>query len=270
MPLDEAMKAHDRRIPPHLHGLIVAGLCSGDLGNLLDRFFDYLSIGADLRRKLWLSLAYPAMTAAGALALLVVVCLFLVGQFELIYKDFNIPLPGATRMLIVFSHVVKRTVIPISIVLASAFCVYLASRVLLPRALRRSVAGRLPLVGAVWRSMSMAEFCHLLALLVEGRLPLSEALRLTGEGIEDSSINHDCRAMAGRVDGGEPLSRAMYERSRFPIGLPRLIRWAETQKSVPEVLHMAGSMFEARARGSRRSWELCSMSCACSWFSAWR
>ena len=26
--------------------------------------------------------------------------------------------------------------------------------------------------------MSLAEFCHLLALLVEGRLPLPEALRL--------------------------------------------------------------------------------------------
>ena len=28
--------------------------------------------------------------------------------------------------------------------------------------------------------------------------------------------------------------------------MPRLLRWAENQKSLPEVLHMAGSMFEAR------------------------
>ena len=54
--------------------------------------------------------------------------------------------------------------------------------------------------------------------------------------------------MAGRVESGESLSQAMAERSRFPIGLPRLLRWAENQKSLPEVLHMAGSMFEARAR----------------------
>jgi type II secretory pathway component PulF len=96
--------------------------------------------------------------------------------------------------------------------------------------------------------MSLAEFCHLLALLVEGRLPLAEALKLTGQGVEDASIDQDCHVMAARIEAGEALSQAMARRPRFPIGLPRLIRWAENQKSVPEVLHMAGSMFEARAR----------------------
>ena len=96
--------------------------------------------------------------------------------------------------------------------------------------------------------MSLAEFCHLLALLVEGRLPLGEALKLTGQGVEDASIERDCKLMAQRIEAGEPLSQAMAGRRRFPIGLPRLVRWAENQKSVPEVLHMAGSIFEARAR----------------------
>jgi type II secretory pathway component PulF len=127
-------------------------------------------------------------------------------------------------------------------------CAWLAARAFLPRALRRSIAGRLPLLGAVWRSMSLAEFCHLLALLLEGQLPLAEALRLTGQGVEDASIDRDCRVMAARVESGESLARAMAQRARFPIGLPRLLRWAENQKSVPEVLHMAASIFETRAR----------------------
>jgi type II secretory pathway component PulF len=87
---------------------------------------------------------------------------------------------------------------------------------------------------------------------MDGRLPLSEALRLTGQGIEDASIDKDCQVMAARVESGDSLSRAMAARSRFPIGLARLLRWAENQKSVPEVLHMAGSMFEARARAQSK------------------
>src|SRR6516165_7333969 len=54
MPLEEAVKAHDRSIPPHLRGLIVAGMRSGEMSNLLDRFYEYLSIGVELKRKLWL------------------------------------------------------------------------------------------------------------------------------------------------------------------------------------------------------------------------
>jgi type II secretory pathway component PulF len=34
----------------------------------------------------------------------------------------------------------------------------------------------------------------------------------------------------------------------FPPGLPSLLRWAERDKSLSEVLHMAGRMFETRAR----------------------
>jgi type II secretory pathway component PulF len=127
-------------------------------------------------------------------------------------------------------------------------CAWLSGRFFLPRATRRSIACKLPLLGGVWRSMSLAEFCHLLALLMNGRIPMAEALRLTGQGIEDASIDRDCRLMAERVELGESLSRSMAARQRFPIGLARLLRWAENQKSVPEVLHMAGEMFEARAR----------------------
>jgi type II secretory pathway component PulF len=252
MPLDEAVRSRDDRLPPHLRGLLVAGMRSGELGSLLDRFYEYLNIGVDLKRRLWLSLAYPALIVVAVFALLSGVCVFLVGQFEALYKDFGIPLPTMTRVLIVLAHSFAAAIVPLGIFLGASFCAWVAMRVFLPRAKRRSIACRLPLLGAVWRSMSLAEFCHLLALLVDGRLPMSEAIRLTGQGIEDASIDQDCRVMAGRVESGESLSGAMASRSRFPIGLARLLRWAENQKSVSDVLHMAGSMFEARARAQSR------------------
>ncbi len=265
MPLEEAVKTRESSLPPHLRGLLLAGLRSGELGDLLDRFYEYLNIGVELKRKLWLSLAYPALTVAAAMALLLFVCLFLVAQFETIYRDFGIPLRSFTTVLIVFSHVVSRTFVPLGVFAGVILCVWLAGRVFLPCATRRSIACKLPLLGRVWRSMSLAEFCHLLALLVNGRIPMAEALRLTGQGVEDASIDLDCRLMAQRIELGESLSRSMAARHRFPIGLARLLRWAENQKSVPEVLHMAGAMFEARARRSRHSWASSSISCACSW-----
>ena len=57
----------------------------------------------------------------------------------------------------------------------------------------------------------------------------------------------------------------MATRSRFPIGLARLLRWAENEKSIPEVLHMAGSMYEAQCPRKRNSSASFSTSCACSW-----
>ena len=103
--LDEALDKQRDRIPPHLRGLVIAGLRSGRLGDILSRFSEYVAIGTELERRLWLSLAYPILTVGTALALFFFVCVILVGQFEAIYKDFNIPLPRMTIALIAIARV---------------------------------------------------------------------------------------------------------------------------------------------------------------------
>jgi type II secretory pathway component PulF len=246
--LDQALDKQSDTIPPHLRGLVVAGLRSGRLGDILSRFSQYVGVGTELKRRLWLSMAYPILTVCTALALVFFVCVILVGQFEGIYRDFNIPLPMMTTGLISIARVVNTAWVPVAIVGGMLLFGWLAGRFLLPPALRRGIAGRLPLIGRVWRATSLAEFCHLLALLLESELPLPEALRLTGEGVQDSDVDAACRQMASQVESGRSLSQAMEKVWLFPFGLSRLVRWAENQESLPEVLHMAGSMFESRGR----------------------
>jgi general secretion pathway protein F len=248
VPLDRALEIHGARIPPHLRGLVTAGLRSGRLGDVLNRFSQYVGVGTELKRRLWLSLAYPILTVCFASALFFLVSVVLVGQFESIYRDFAIPLPAVTIAILFVGRIVSTVWPPLLIVGAAVVCSWLAARVLLPRGWRRAVAGRLPLVGTVWHSTSLAEFCHLLALLLENQLPMPEALRLTGEGVQDADIDSSCQAMAKKVESGRLLSQAMEERRSFPFGLPRLVRWAENEQGLPEVLHMAGAMFESRAR----------------------
>ena len=74
--LDQALAQQGDRIPPHLRGLVIAGLRSGRLGDTLRRFSEYVAIGTELQRRLWLSLAYPILTICTALALLFFVCVF--------------------------------------------------------------------------------------------------------------------------------------------------------------------------------------------------
>jgi general secretion pathway protein F len=248
LPLDQAIESQGGRIPPHLRGLVIAGIKSGKLGDFLSRFSGYVGIGTEVRRRLWLNLAYPLVTVGAALALFVFVSAVLISQFESIFTNFSVPIPALTRAILALSRVVNTVWAPVATLLAVGVCIWLATRVFLKPPLRRSLAARLPIVGAVWRTTSLAEFCHLLALLLESHLPLPEALRLTGEGVQDADIDDACRAMAHQVESGASLTQAMSDERLFPPGLPSLLRWAETDKSLPEVLHMAGAMFEARAR----------------------
>ncbi len=98
--LDQALQIQKNRIPPHLRGLVIAGLRSGRLGDVLSRFSEYTGVGTELKRRLWLNLAYPILTVCTAMALFFFVCVILVGQFDAIYRDFSIPLPRMTIALI--------------------------------------------------------------------------------------------------------------------------------------------------------------------------
>jgi general secretion pathway protein F len=248
-PLDAAMEEQKDRIPPHLRGLVLGGLRSGRLGDILGRFSAYMGVGTELKRKLWLSLAYPILSILVAITLFVFVNVVVVAQFETIFRDFGIALPQLTIGMLLISHGFQSGWPALLIVVVGAAVLWLILRVALKPPDRRSVATKIPVIGGVWRYTSWAEFCHLLALLLESQLPLPEALRLAGEGVQNTDLDRACRIMAGEVERGETLAQAMTKRPELPSGLARLLRWATKQNAIAEILHMAGEMFEARAKG---------------------
>lgn len=246
--VDEAVAAQGKRLPEHLRGLVLVGSRTGKMSQVLGRFVALVGVGVDLRRQLFISLAYPFLSLALAAGVFVFICSTLVSSFENIFKDFGIPLPWATIALINFSHLFNQGSGLVFEVTIALVVFWVLSFVVLGRSTRRSLLSGIPVLGAVWRNSSLAEFCHLLALLLECEVPLGEAVRLAGGGVLDARIERSSRAMAVDLDGGMTLSQSVWRRPIFPKGLARLLRWAEGHQSLPESLHMVGEMFETRAR----------------------
>jgi general secretion pathway protein F len=247
--LDEAITRQGDRFPPHLRGLVLAGLRSGRMAEVLSEYVRYEQIGSDLRWRLWLYLAYPIVLLTGMTALLVFLSLIVVKQFAGIYRDFGIALPVVTRALILLSSGIERVGWGLVLLpLAATVLIWVAGESRLSTAMPRRVVNRLPLVGPLWRWTAMTKFSHLLALLLESRMPLPTALPLAGEGVRDADLSASCRAVARDLEAGQPLVPAMGRRRVFPQGFLKILKWAEGHQTLPEALHMAGEMFEARAR----------------------
>jgi type II secretory pathway component PulF len=168
-------------------------------------------------------------------------------QFESMFNEFGIPLPGVTVLVLRLMHRTAAVWPTLAVIAGLLVAGGLAARLFLPPAMARSLFARVPGVGGVAWWTSLAEFCHLLGLLIEHRLPMPEALRLAGEGVQDSGLEAIGRLMAEDVEEGKTLAEAMALRRGLPSRLPRLVRWGENQGSLPEVLHMAGELFAARA-----------------------
>lgn len=247
-PLDEAIAAQGSRLPAHLRGLVLAGQRTGRTPEILGRFAEYAQIGAEVRRQLGLSLVYPIVSIIFAVALLLFVLLFIVSGFERIFQDFGIPLPILSQMLITISSRLRTSGLVLAEVLAFTGAIAFAAMMVAGPAARRSVFSRLPLLGPVWKWTSLAEFCHLLGLLLESEIPLAEAVAMAGEGVVDASVRAVARSMTSDLARGESLAKIIARRSYFPEGLGPIVAWAEQHQSLAEALHMLGEMFEARAQ----------------------
>ena len=122
--LETAIAAQGSRLPAHLRGLIVAGVRSGRLPIVLDQFAALARRQQDLRRRVLLALAYPALLL-GIMAALMVFChLFITEQFDQIFRDFGTKLPDITDLYLRFSGVVAWTMLGLTIaaVMRSAGC----------------------------------------------------------------------------------------------------------------------------------------------------
>jgi type II secretory pathway component PulF len=246
--LDEAIAVAGRAVPAHLHGLVLAGQRTGRMGEILGRFAGYARIGVEVQRRLWLSLAYPAVAIAIATVLLLFVLLFVISGFEQIFEDFGLTLPLMTWLLVKTSSGLRQEGLPILAVLAIAGAIAALTMTAIGPAARRSMLSRLPLLGPVWKWTSLAEFCHLFGLLLESEVPLTQAVPMAAEGVVDADLRAALRSLSSDLDRGEPLARALGRRSYFPEGIGGIVHWAQEHRSLAEALHMLGEMFEARAR----------------------
>ena len=241
-PLETAIAAQSSRLPAHLRGLIVAGVRSGRLPIVLDEFATLTRRQQDLRRRVLLTIAYPAVLLGIMTALMVFCHLLLVKEFAQIFHDFNTKLPDITLFFISFSGVAAWTMLAVTIV---AVLVPLAT-VLLPLGawLGRATAW-IPIVGPIVRHDRHAQFSSLMALLLEEEVPLPEALQLTALALQGTALERQCCTAAAAVEEGATLEQALAQ-ARFPDSLTAMVGWGQQKARLAEAFRAAGEAFEAR------------------------
>lgn len=248
MPLDEAIQSQGDRLPAHLRGLVVAGIRSGKLGQLLGEFVHYQNVGLEIRRKVTASLLYPTVLLIFFLAIFGFCFVAIVPKFKRIYLDFGINLPALTMMLIDASDWASAygpwllVAIPIASVVA-----WVVVRIASGAAGAWRLLMRLPFIGPLVRLVALAQFSRLLALLLEGELPLPVALRLAGGAIRDPDLAERCQGLVHDAEAGRPLAEDAALRG-LPASLSQAIAWGEHRDCLADALHAAAEQFESQAR----------------------
>src|SRR3954468_22310816 len=209
--------AAQRVFPKIYTTTLLAGEKSGNMEEVLSRYIAYQRLAQTFRKKLAVSLVYPALLVSMVILMLVFLITYVVPQFAKLFENLNAQLPTITVfMLAVGTH-------------AQAYGPYLlvagVVAVILFWRWKASDHGaqafdavmlKLPVMGDIWLKYQVASFSRMLSTLLAGGLPLVPSLETAGSSMSSRSILNGVVETAVRVREGQTLSGSLEKQKMFP------------------------------------------------------
>ena len=222
--------------------LIRVGEEAGALGNVLMRLAGRLEKASALKRKARSALAYPAVVLSVALLATVFMLLVIVPTFEQMFQDFGAQLPFPTRMLLALSgFLTEYYLFMIGGGIAVGFALSKGFETPKGKELWDRFLLRLPIIGGLIRKSLLARFSRTLGTLLEGGVPLAEALEMLSSSASHAVLKEKTTAMFQAVKRGEELSRTAKSGELFPPVMSKMIAVGEQTAALGEMLlHLAG------------------------------
>src|SRR5487761_1996853 len=231
--------------PPIYVTTVLAGERSGSLAEVLDRFITYQKLALSVRKKLLVSLMYPALLIVLVICLIVFLVTYVVPNFAELYRSMQAQLPMPTQILIAVGTTARSYVLIGFASLVGAIAAF--------RYWARTASGReridrfllkLPLAGEVWLKYQVAQFSRVLGTLLIGGIPLLQALDTAAESLGTQVLMKVLADAVKLVREGQALSQSLRKTKIFPSLALDMIEVGESTGALPQMLTSVAEFYE--------------------------
>jgi type IV pilus assembly protein PilC len=245
--LHEALGKHPLYFDDLFVNLVEAGEQAGALESLLDKVATYKEKTEALKKKIKKALFYPAAVVAVAVIVTVVLLLFVIPEFESLYKGFGADLPAFTQFVISMSRFLQHNGMFVAIALAGityAFF-YFKKRSKAMREFLDRVTLKVPVVGPIMRKAAIARYARTLSTMFSAGVPLVEALESVAGACGNIVYEKAVLRMRDEVSTGQRLQRSMENTGLFPNMVNQMIAVGEESGSLDEMSAKVATFYEA-------------------------
>ena len=245
--LAEALGRHPLYFDDLFVNLVTAGEQAGALDTLLDKIATYKEKTEAIKKKIKKALFYPAAVLVVAFIVTLILLIFVIPQFEALFKGFGADLPAFTRMVIDLSAFVQSKGWAVAIVVGAggAALVYTKKRSKKLREFEDRLFLKLPIVGSILVKASIARFARTLSTMFSAGVPLVEALQSVAGATGNIVYEKAVLAMRDEVSTGQRLQRAMENTGLFPNMVIQMIAVGEESGSLDEMSAKVADFYEA-------------------------
>jgi type IV pilus assembly protein PilC len=227
--------------------LVEAGEQAGALESLLDKVATYKEKTEALKKKVKKALFYPAAVLVVAVVVSAILLIFVIPQFEDLFKGFGADLPAFTQMVINLSKFVQSKGIFIAMVLGGGIyaLLYFHKRSRKMRENLDRATLKLPIIGPIMHKAAIARFARTLSTMFAAGVPLVEAMESVAGATGNIVYENATLAMRDEVATGTRLQRAMENTGLFPNMVVQMIAVGEEAGALDDMSAKVATFYEA-------------------------
>jgi len=243
--LADAMREQKKVFPSILTNMVKAGEASGDLETVFERLAIHFEKEIKLKLQMKKALIYPIIVGLVAVAVLIVMMLFVVPNFMAMFTDMNIDMPFMTRLVIRASDfMLARWYVLIMVVACFiiGFSIYRKSTA--GRETLGRIAYKVPFYGKFIMKSNSARLTRTLSTLLAAGISVIEALDITARTMENV-VAKDALLMAKEdVAKGIPLSIPIKNAGIFPPMVYQMIKIGEESGDIESMLEKVADYYD--------------------------
>ncbi len=244
--LYEAISRHPVQFDELYRNLVKAGEGAGVLETVLETVATYKENIEALKGKIKKALFYPAMVMAVALIVSSILLVWVVPQFEDVFKGFGAELPAFTQMIVTASRFMvaywwMMLIVVIGSIVGFTFA-YKRSPAM-QHGMDRLIL-KVPIIGQIMHNSSVARFSRTLAVTFRAGVPLVEALDIVAGATGNSVYEKSVLRMRDDVSVGYPVNVAMKQTNLFPHMVIQMTGIGEEAGALDAMLFKVAEYFE--------------------------
>ncbi|HZH43447.1 MAG TPA: type II secretion system F family protein [Lysobacter sp.] len=244
--LHEALSKHPIYFDELYRNLVRAGESAGVLETVLDTIATYKENLETLKGKIKKAMFYPTMVVAVAILVSAILLIFVVPQFQEVFKNFGADLPAFTKMIIAASDFMIGwwwLMLGIAVGTAMGFIALQKRSIAFAHFLDRIIL-TIPVIGQIMHNSAIARFARTLAVTFKAGVPLVEALESVAGATGNSVYTKAVHRIRDDVAVGYQMNMAMKQVNLFPHMVIQMTAIGEEAGALDSMLFKVAEFYE--------------------------
>ena len=238
-----------QKFPGTFDSLFIAMVRAGEAGGVLDiillRLSEFQEKSLKLTKKVKGAMIYAIAVVSVATLILTLIMIYVIPQFEKMFKDMGSGLPWPTQMLLNLSDALRNfwyliPLIPFLIVSAYKFIAKTDKGGYIVDKFKMGM----PVFGQIIKKSTVSRFCRTLGTLIASGVPILEALSIVKEAVGNRVIADAIMEVHGSIREGETIAEPLSQSGVFDSMLVNMIDIGEETGELDKMLNKISDNYD--------------------------